>query len=189
MERDSSGHFVKKTQEAIENTLSNLEKNIDYNKNQDDLLNVHVGNPLKRITELLEEIKRQKAFAFTLKGSLGLAGVAIALSVFGIFGGSKLLCDKGVQTEIGLIKILNSQEAENSNVPLLGFVIDYLKGAIGTQTTHNRIILQMRNDSVINLPYSGKINFSIYKNKEVYVTGNYDSCSRTLKTESIELTD
>jgi len=36
--------------------------------------------------ELLQDIKKQKAFSFTLKGSLGIAGVALALGMFGIFG-------------------------------------------------------------------------------------------------------
>src|SRR3989344_7500955 len=134
--RDEEGHFIENIKKSAKETLSHLEKNVDYNKKQDDLLNVHVGNPLKRVTDLLEDIKRQKAFAFTLKGSLGLAGVAIALSVFGIFGGSKMLCDKGTQTEVGIIRILNVQEAEDSNVPILGFIIDSIKETLGTQTLH-----------------------------------------------------
>ena len=184
--RDEEGHFIENIKKSAKETLSHLEKNVDYNKKQDDLLNVHVGNPLKRVTDLLEDIKRQKAFAFTLKGSLGLAGVAIALSVFGIFGGSKMLCDKGTQTEVGIIRILNVQEAEDSNVPILGFIIDSIKETLGTQTLHNRVILQPGSGSTINLPHSGKLSVQGFKDREVFVTGKFDECSRVLKPENIE---
>lgn len=187
MERDSSGHFIKRAEEVARDALSGIKESVHYDKKQDDLLNVHVGNPLQRITQLLEDIKRQKAFAFTLKGSLGLAGVAVALSVFGLFGGSKILCDKGTQTEIGIIKILNVQETESSNVPILGFIIDSIKGTLGTQTLHNRVILQTGASSTIHLPHTSKMGFQEYIDKEVFVTGNYDSCSRVLKAEGIEL--
>src|SRR3989344_7304729 len=90
-----------------------ISENIHYSKNKDNLLDVHIGNPLRRIAELLEEIKRQKAFSFTLKGSLGIAGVALALGVFGVLGSGRILCDKGIQTQIGTIKILSVQEKES----------------------------------------------------------------------------
>lgn len=186
MERDSAGHFLKKAEENVKDTFSHLEKNVQYNKNQDDLLNVHVGNPLKRITDLLEEIKKQKAFAFTLKGSLGLAGVAIALSVFGFFGGSKILCDKGTQTQIGTVRVLNTMEPESSNIPLIGFFVDFLRNTLGTQTTHNRIVLELEDTSTIQLPLT-KASPQTFKDQLVYTTGPYDSCSRVLKAQSIEV--
>ena len=182
--RDQYGHFIKED----EKTDYSLEDSIHFDKKQQNLLDIHVGNPLERITQLLEDIKKQKAFNFSLKGSLGLAGVAVALSVFGIFGGSKVLCDKGIQTEVGIVKILNAQEPENSNIPVLGFIIDYLRGTLGTQTSRNRVILQTKN-TTITLPFSKKVNFQHYNNKEVFVTGNYDNCSRILKVENIEITN
>src|SRR3990167_4871923 len=82
--RDSEGHFVRvekpdtppKPQGALDKFFG---EHVGYHRNQDDLLDVRVGNPLRKIVELLEDIKRQKAFSFTLKGSLGIAGVALAL--------------------------------------------------------------------------------------------------------------
>src|SRR5436190_1901612 len=98
--RDENGHFF--SPEPVvppppppivtpksSNPLSTFfSTNTHYDKNKDDLLDVHVGNPLSRITKLLEDIKKQKAFNFTLKGSLGVMGVVLVLSVFGIFGGN-----------------------------------------------------------------------------------------------------
>jgi len=45
-------------------------------KGEDDILDIHIGNPFRRIIALLEDLKKQKAFSFTLKGSLGIAGLS-----------------------------------------------------------------------------------------------------------------
>lgn len=184
--RDSEGHFIHQAQESAKKVLSHLEKNVDYNKNQDDLLNVHVGNPLQRITHLLEEIKKQKAFAFTLKGSLGIAGIAVALSVFGFFGGSKILCDKGIQTQIGTIKVLKYQESEESNLPFIGWAIDYFSGKLGRSTVSNRIVLEFGDNDTIHIPNAASL--TQFSGQKVYATGSYDSCSQTLKVDDIEQT-
>src|SRR3989338_3621357 len=127
------------------NPISNfLRNNTSVSKTKDDstLLEIHIVNPLRKITQLLEEIKKQKVFSFTLKGSLGIMGVALALSVFGIFGGSKMLCDKGVQTKLGTLKILAVPENEPS-IPLLSPAIDYYKKlfSIPLPAQHCRTVL------------------------------------------------
>src|SRR5215204_929059 len=77
-----------------------ISSHVHYNKNDDDVLDVHIGNPLHKIVKLLEDIKKQKAFSFTLKGSLGIAGVVMAFSFLGVLGAGNVLCSKGVQSEI-----------------------------------------------------------------------------------------
>ncbi|MBI4092050.1 MAG: hypothetical protein HY427_02495 [Candidatus Levybacteria bacterium] len=159
--------------DAIEKFIS---ENVHYSKNKDDLLDVHIGNPLRRITELLEEIKRQKAFSFTLKGSLGIAGVALALGVFGVLGGGRILCDKGIQTQIGTLKILNVQEKEPDGLPIISNILDWFN----PKPIYNRTVLIREDSFVIRLPYSKEVNFSQYNNFQVIATGDYDSCGQTL---------
>lgn len=130
--RDNQGHFVKAgqpqtSQESPTNAPTGspetqakpagnaiwrfFAKYANSSKSQDDLIDAHIGNPFVKIMTLLEEIKRQKAFNFTLKGSLGIMGVVLTLSVFGIFGGGQILCDRGTQVEIGTVRQLQvSQE-------------------------------------------------------------------------------
>jgi len=153
-----------------------LEENVHYSKNKDDLLDVHVGNPLRKITLLLEEIKKQKAFSFTLKGSLGIAGVALALGVFGVFGGGKMLCDKGVQSEIGVVKTLNIIDYERSTIPVISIFLNYFN----QPTEHQRLVLIKPDETVVRLAYSKGIDFKQYENFNVIATGGYDSCSKTL---------
>jgi len=157
-----------------------ISDNTHYHKDSDKLLDIHIGNPLRRITELLEEIKKQKAFSFTLKGSLGIAGVFLALSIFGILGGGQILCDKGIQSQIGTVKILNIKETQSrSDIPVLSLIINYF----APRTTYNRTILVNDEDKTINIPYTRAINIESYKNLKVVATGNYDSCSKELKIE------
>lgn len=155
-----------------------LSEHTHPSKDKDQLLHIYIGNPLKRITELLEEIKKQKAFSFTLRGSLGIAGAFLAISVFGIFGGGKLLCEKGVQTHVGTVRILNILETESkSDIPILSMLTNYF----GPRHTYNRMVLVEENgDDVVNLPYSRYIDITPYKNMKVAATGNFDSCSQTL---------
>ena len=152
-----------------------------YSKNKDELLDIHVGNPLRRITELLEDIKKQKAFSFTLKGSIGIAGIFLALTILGILGGGKLLCDKGIQTQIGIIKVLNVIETENaSDIPILSLFINYF----APKHTYNRTVLVRPDNIIINLPYSRAVSLETYKNLNVVATGNYDSCSENLTIDT-----
>ncbi len=185
--RDNEGHFVhaepSKPGESHQNPVEKfIADHTSYHKTQDDILDVHVGNPLRKITQLLEEIKKQKAFSFTLKGSLGVMGVALALSIFGIFGGGKILCDKGVQTQIGVIKTLNIYDSDSSTIPVLSLFLNYFN----PKQTHNKVVLVKNDETVISLKLAQR---SLINNPSslittggypVIATGNYDSCSQVL---------
>ncbi len=169
MQRDSKGHFIKGSRGS--QILS------EQGESKDDILDVHVGNPLRKITELLVDIKKQKAFSFTLKGSLGIMGVALALSVFGIFGGGKILCDKGVQTQIGVIKTLNIYDTEQSrSTPVLSLFLNYFN----PKTAHYKTILVKTDETVISVLGINNQTIQQWNNNYVIATGNYDACSQTL---------
>lgn len=184
--RDDEGRYVSKEKEKKhlqKDPISRyFSENIHYERNKEDLLDIRVGNPLRRILQLLEDIKRQKAFSFTLKGSLGIAGVFLALSVFGIFGGGKILCDKGTQTQIGLVKILNIQETEPGGIPVLSAFLDYFR----PRPTHDRVVLIKPDNQTLRLPYSSIIDLNGFKDTLVIATGNYDSCSHTLTLKDLK---
>lgn len=181
--RDARGHFIRedkgvKKDSPVEHLLK---ESVRYSKTEDDILNVKVGNPLKRITQLLEQIKKQKAFSFTLKGSLGVMGIALVVGTFGIFGGEKILCNKGTQSKIGYLRILQTQDPEASNVPLFGGIIDWIKISTGQAKTYPRVILVQQDNNTISIPYSINLNTNSYLNSIVIVSGNYDSCAQVLK--------
>lgn len=180
--RDEEGHFVHEDQTNPghadhHNPLGQFFSDHTHpSKNKDDLLDVHVGNPLRRITKLLEDIKKQKAFSFTVKGSLGIAGVALALGVFGVFGGGQIICDKGIQTHIGTIKVLQIQDQDSATIPALSLFLDYF----APKVMHQRTVLIKADQTVIRIPFSRTVDLGKYSNFPVIVTGKYDSCSQTL---------
>lgn len=178
--RDEKGHFIKMPDiSSAKNPLERfLLSHTGNYKDQEDLLDIRIGNPLGRIIKLLEEIKNQKAFSFTIKGSLGIAGVVLAISLFGIFGGGKILCDKGTQTHIGIIKILEAREIYTKPVPALSYLFELFTPP--QKQIKNRIILIKKDYSTLYLPFSEEVNFSKYNNFTVIVTGDYNSCSDTL---------
>ncbi|MCL5432541.1 MAG: hypothetical protein M1524_00290 [Patescibacteria group bacterium] len=180
--RDEEGHFVhvekpESPSTGNQNPITKFfSEHSHYSKSDDDLLDIHVGNPLRKIVELLQQIKKQKAFSFTLKGSLGIMGVFLTLTVFGVLGGGKMLCDKGTQTEIGTIKTLIIKEDASQKIPVWSNISDYFV----YKEKENRVVLVKNDNSVINLLYSNKVDLKRFGSLPVLVTGNYDSCSRTL---------
>lgn len=176
--RDERGHFISVPTAAEEGTKlvkEFLASHTGNYKDQEDLLDIRIGNPLRRVIELLEDIKNQKAFSFTLKGSLGIAGVVLLISAFGLFGGDKIICDRGTQTEIGTIRILEAREIYSKNNSL----IQKLLGVEPQKKIVNRTVL-IQGGATLYIPYSENINFSTYSNQQVIVTGNLNSCSNTL---------
>lgn len=179
--RDDKGRFIRvgkpQNPKTPQNPISRFfTEHTYYSKNQDDLLDLRVGNPLRRIVQLLEDIKRQRAFSFTLKGSLGIMGVVLTLSVFGVFGGGQVLCEKGNRSEIGVIKTLSILEPNAPTIPVLSQFLDYF----AQKQLHNKIVLIKNDETVINLPYSRNIDFTKYIGYTIIATGSYNSCSQSL---------
>ncbi|HVZ12076.1 MAG TPA: hypothetical protein VG965_03520 [Patescibacteria group bacterium] len=164
-------HSTKATVEKI------IDKTIHYNNADDDLVDIHVGNPLHKIVLLLEEIKKQKAFSFTLKGSLGIAGVALAIGLFGVLGGGQILCEKGTQTLTGKIQVLNYMDYEKSDIPFIGDYIDL----VTKPAMHNRAVLIRDDETTVRIPYDRHLpDLRQYVYLKTLVTGAYNSCDQTI---------
>lgn len=179
--RDEKGQFINPPD--IKTAKNPLEKFLlshtgNY-KDQDDILDIRIGNPLGRIVRLLEDIKNQKAFSFTLKGSLGIAGVVLVISVFGIFGGGQIICDKGNQSVIGTVKVLNAREIYSRPVPFLSYILELMTPS--QKYIKNRMVLVKSDSKTIYLPYSEEVNVMQFANSSVIATGNYNSCTQTLR--------
>lgn len=205
MERDEHGHFNKKADQpsspSAPSKSSNTSKlaflksifptgtNFSKDADEDTLIDVHVNNPLKRIVELLQDIKKQKVFSFSLKGSLGLAGVALVLTGIGIFGGTEAFCTKGVQSHIGTIKILQTQEEiTETSIPILSqipLISQIAQTILPSQTiSKNRIILVKSDNTTIHLIPSKYFSLAEFTNLLVVATGSYNSCSQTLNLKN-----
>jgi hypothetical protein len=164
-------------------------------KHDDDtLIDIHLNNPLKKITEILEDIKRQKAFSFTLKGSLGIMGVALSLSVFGFFGTTHALCDKGIRTESGIIRVLHPDLTEDKHPGLYGKITSTLRyyssllsgDEIPKNKNEARYILVKEDKTILLLLPEDGVRLGQSKNIEMFVTGSFDVCTMEMRIEKPE---
>lgn len=191
------GHFAPKSHTpapppASDHTnpvISFLRKESDVSTTHDDktLLDVHIGNPLRRISDILEEIKRQKAFTFDIKGSLGAAGIVLVLTTFGIFGGTKAFCLKGEQFHIGRLTILNLpvEPPNNSLVAKLDRVWQAAKGQeLPSEKVTKRFLLIEQNQTIYSL--IGVPNIPIIEDISYIARGEVDTCSQTITLKSPE---
>lgn len=159
------------------------DETVVHESDEDELIDIHIGNPLRKITELLQDIKRQKAFSFTLKGSLGIMGVVMVAGTFGVLGGTKALCDKGIQTKIGIVKVLHYQDPLDETwldyVPILNTILPkHTASRTIMFTPDNKIIrIKLPRNSLPPIPYT--LNPVPY-----FATGNFDTCSQTISMES-----
>lgn len=176
-----------KSQEAVTEKKPNpltsfLHDNSRVRKSQDDeLIDIHIGNPLRKITKLLEDIKQQKAFSFTLKGSLGVMGIAVVLGTFGILGGTRAFCEKGVQTRIGKITTLTYEDSLKPNLfSYLPFLEDFVGGK-----TEKRTILIETDRSALRMIFKNHLSATALTfNTDYFVTGSFDSCTQSITVEN-----
>lgn len=159
-----------------------IHDNSRVKKSQDDeLIDIHIGNPLRKITKLLEDIKQQKAFSFTLKGSLGIMGIAVVLGTFGIMGGTRAFCEKGIQTRIGKITSLTYEDSLKPNLfSYFPFLEDFAGGK-----TEKRTVLIEEDRSVLKLIFKNHFSaIALSYNTDYFVTGSYDSCTQSITLEN-----
>lgn len=146
--------------------------------NDETLIDVKVNNPLHKIVELLQDLKKQKAFSFTLKGSVGIVGVSVIVLGTGVFGGSRILCNKGTQTKIGVIRTLSVTQVAVDH-PLQARIGEFFGRPYKTETT-NMVILIDANKQTINLVSKRKGFVEGFEGQEVMATGQYNTCSQEL---------
>lgn len=169
---------------SVSSFLKNLvSQNTSVSKTDDEdtLLDVHVGNPLHKIIELLKDIKKQKAFSFNIKGTLGIAGVVVVIAGAGVFGGLQSLCNKGIQSQIGTIRILTiNEDTVPVDRPLANKIREIFNRPALTTTQTRRTILIKSDYSVIRLVIPVSLSLLDFLNVPVIATGNYDSCYQTI---------
>ncbi len=179
--RDAEGHFISKGEAKSHQPTNPISRFLHdetaiHKEKDDELIDIHIGNPLRRITELLEQIKKQKAFSFTLKGSLGIMGIALVLGTFGFFGGTKALCDKGTMTKLGEIRELSYKE--NSDRSLL-YYIPFLDKLFPDRRVPRKILISDDN-RIVHIVFKNETTPNPLQTTTYALTGSYDSCSETL---------
>lgn len=201
---DEHGRFTKKPDTSASKSLSSVEDHtsptvispsgtltdiiqkeikVENTSDPDTLVDVHVGNPISPVKKIWEEIKKQKAFSFSIKGSLGLAGIIIAISAFSIFGGTKIMCLAGQQSHIGVLMQLNIKEGQDS-LTIVDRIVNLWNRLTGQPVKKSKrpgyiVVLVQEDKSVLQI--KGEIPENLLTSAStVIITGDMDSCSRTI---------
>ena len=182
--RDAEGHFISKDEAKSHQSTNPISRFLHdetaiHKAKDDELIDIHIGNPLRRITELLEQIKKQKAFSFTLKGSLGIMGIALVVGTFGFLGGTKALCDKGTMTKLGTVRELSFKE--NSERTLL-YYIPFLDKLFPDRKVARKILIGEDN-RIYHILFKQDTTPYPLPTTTYLLTGSYDSCSETLTVD------
>lgn len=185
--RDRFGHFLKSKQENSANFITSLmKKNVIISKSQekiddDTLVNIHVNNPLTKIVDLLKDLKKQKAFSFAIKGSVGIMGMTVVLVGGGILGGSRIVCNKGTQARIGEVRVLEYNAPVKSGQPLR----DRIRAIIGKTVTATPVeakwvILVNTKLDTIRLLNKNQTYLEAFAGQNVVAVGDFNACNQEL---------
>lgn len=193
LERDKFGHFLKSKQATSANFISNLfAKNVSVSKSpeepatkiaNDTLIDVHINNPLTKIVELLKDIKKQKAFTFSVKGSLGIVGVMVILTGGGLLGGSKILCNKGTQAKIGQVQVLAFSQDTASVQPIrtkIRAILGITPPADTLKEVQWVILIDSQNIAT-KLSSTNQTYLESFAGRTVTAVGDYNMCTQELK--------
>lgn len=196
--RDKFGRFLKSQKTTIPGAISKLlTKNISITKgtettstaNKETFVDIHINNPLTKIVELLKDIKNQKAFSFTLKGSVGIMGVAVVLVGGGILGGNRIMCSKGTQARIGEVRVLAYSQPAVSDQPIRNKIRAFF-GKVPTLTPpeYKWVILVDSNGTAVRLLNKTQSYLESFAGHTVTAVGDLNGCNQelTVATNGIE---
>ena len=138
------------------------------------LIDIKITNPLKKLYELINEIKKKQSTTLSLKLTIPLIALPIFLFAAFQLGRDQALCEQYFTSRIGTIKTLDVEEAVET-----GGLLTKLK--IRSPTTvyerKQRTILIDSVGSIITILNQKQVDIGKYGNTEVVVTGTYSSCT------------
>lgn len=186
--RGEHGHFIKKTPNSP-NLL-----NVSENKTQNDetLIDVKVTNPLRRISAILEQIKRKQATVIDFKFTIPLVALPLFMLLAFSLGKTGATCGGNTQTKLGLLYILRTTSTQPSaglfgqTKQILAKNLPFLASVLGTnqQSTENRTILIQRDNTALTIEKPNSVSLNAYHTRQVFVTGKVNTCEQTIEVDN-----
>lgn len=138
------------------------------------LIDIKITNPLKKIYELIQELKKKQSTTLSLKLTIPLIALPIFLFAAFQLGKDQALCEQYFTSKTGTIKTLDVEEAVET-----GGLLNKLR--IRSPTTEyerkQRTIIIDSADNIITVLNHKTINVGKYENTRVVITGTYSSCT------------
>lgn len=194
--RGEHGHFIKKTSSSPNSpNLPNHPKllHLEENKTQNDetLIDVKVTNPLRRISNILEQIKRRQATVIDFKFTIPLIALPVFMLVAFSLGksGGLAACGDNTQTKLGIIYMLKaSAGAEDTlfqkTLKILTPLISLISPTSLTNTQTSRTILIQRDNTALTIENPKNLPLASYQTRQVFVTGKVNTCKNTIGVDN-----
>jgi len=182
--RDANGHFIK-------SDLINVQEN--KSANDETLVDVKVTNPLRRITQILEQIRRKQSTVVDLKFTIPLVALPLfMLLAFSLGKAGGVTCGGNTQTKLGLLYTLRA--AGSTKQPGL---FERTKQTVATNFTFlapllgntqiapaNHQILIQRDNIAFTIENPKNIPLITYNTRQIFVTGKVNTCENTIMIEN-----
>lgn len=187
--RGSKDKLIKSVNEA-KGSLEILSSLIKAKETEDDstLIDIKVTNPLKRIYELLQDIKKHQSTTFSLRFTIPLIALPIFLFVAFQLGRGSYVCTQEFTSRKGVIKLITvdmpvrrdtffSKIWNNLGVPAISSPSsDYV--------TEERVLLDNQIGDIVQILPTKAIDIRQYHDQSVIVSGTYSSCTKIMTLNS-----
>lgn len=169
--RDEFGHFVK-TQE---------------DQDGENLVDVKVHNPFKKIYAILESIKKKQETTLAFKATIPLIAIPVILSVLFGLGGFQLgrlnpVCQPQFTTRVGTLYVLTLTKPADKN--LVQSLLPFLYSQPAPTPTIQAVLKD--GNEVYQLSLSFPLSSLLFHGKEVAVSGNLNPCTQNLSITASE---
>jgi len=164
-ERDEHGHFV----------------DVEADEEGENLVDVKVHNPFKKIYSILESIKKKQETTLAFKATIPLIAIPIILAVLFGFGGFQIgrlnpMCQSHFTTRIGMLYVLSLTKPADKNLAQT-----FLPWLTSQPSSVPQVVAILKDG---NEAYQLQLNFPLstltFHNQQVAVSGELNNCTQTI---------
>lgn len=151
---------------------------------KDDLLDIRVHNPLRRVIELLKDLKRHQNTTVSLRFTIPLIALPVVLLAAFQLGRVETACVPAFTTLVGNLDIVRIKAPKNPPT-LVGQIVGFFsqvplitKPSDLVDTT--RTVLLTQKDGTLTVVHAADIGTVPFDKRDVLITGYLNACTRTI---------
>lgn len=151
---------------------------------KDDLVDIRVHNPLRRVVELLKDLKRHQNTTVSLRFTIPLIALPIVLLAAFQLGRVETACVPAFTTVVGNLDIIRIRAPKNPPTlfgQIAGFFTQMpLLSKPSDLTEVTRAVLLTQRDGTLTLIHAADIGTVSFDKRDVIVSGYLNTCTRTI---------
>jgi len=180
------GSSEAKTKGALD-SISRFVRTVESDDDE-NLIDIKVNNPFKRIIELLKDIRRKQSTTFSLKFTIPLIALPVFLLTAFQIGRFQTGCTPTIVTKIGTVKNITI-DVPNEKVDLVASVLSFFRTVPKVRTgvplvAKERALLISPQGETLTILHTDEIGLGPLEGRTVFLTGSYSSCSPVIALDS-----